>query len=578
VALVATLLMTTRMAADMILLGGLTLLLALNVLTPEQALSGLANPGLATVGVLYVVVAGLVDTGAIHAVGQRLLGRPSSISAAQLRLMLPVTGMSAFLNNTPVVAMLVPVIQDWCRRHRLSVSKLMIPLSYAAIFGGTCTLIGTSTNLIVHGLVLSQTELGPMHFFELAWIGVPSAVVGTLFVLGASRWLLPERIPPLQEREDPREYVIEMLVERTSPLVGRTIEEAGLRHLPGAFLAEIERGGSILPAVAPTERLQPDDRLGFVGIVESVVDLVKIKGLVPAPDQLFKLDAPRTERRLIEAVVSDTCPIAGKTIREGEFRSRYDAVVIAVARNGERVRGKLGDIELRPGDTLLIEGRPSFTAQQRNSRDFLLVHEIQGAKQPRHEKAWLAALILAGMVATATLGIFSMLEAGMIAAGLMVITRCTTGSSARASVDWSVLAVIGAALGIGVALETTGAAAAVADAWLDLAGSDPWLALAAVYAVASLFSAFITNNAAAVMLFPIAQATALDLGVSLWPFVIAIMMAASASFATPIGYQTNLMVYGPGGYRFADYVRIGLPLNVLLFATTMLIAPIVWPF
>ena len=578
VGLVAGLLVATRIPPDMILLGGLTLLLALDVLEPTQALSGLANPGLATVGVLYVVVAGLVDTGAIHAVGQRLLGRPRSVPSAQLRLMLPVTGMSAFLNNTPVVAMLVPVVQDWCRRHRLSTSKLMIPLSYAAILGGTCTLIGTSTNLIVHGLVLSETDLGPMRFFEIAWVGLPSAVLGIGFVLVASRWLLPARVPVFQEREDPREYAIEMLVERSSPLVSRTIEEAGLRQLPGAFLAEIERAGSILPAVAPTERLQAEDRLVFVGVVESVVDLVKIKGLVPAPDQLFKLDAPRAERRLIEAVVSNTSPVAGKTIKEGEFRSRYDAVVIAVARGGERVRGKLGDIELRAGDTLLLEARPSFARQHRNSRDFLLVHEIEGSTQPRHDRAWIAVVILAVMVAAATSGLVSMLEAAMIAAGLMVITRCTTGSSARASVDWSVLAVIGASLGIGQALEITGAAAEVAHSWVALAGADPWLALAAIYALTSLFSSFITNNAAAVILFPIAQATAQDLGVSLWPFVVVIMMAASASFATPLGYQTNLMVYGPGGYRFADFMRIGLPLNVLLAVATLLIAPRVWPF
>lgn len=571
-------LILTRIGPDLVLVGALTVLLVSRILPPSEALSGLSNPGLATVGVLYVVVAGLRDTGVVYSIGQWLLGRPRSIVSAQLRLMLPVAGISAFLNNTPLVAMMVPVVEDWCKRNRLPVSKFMIPLSYATILGGTCSLIGTSTNLIVYGLVLKNTNINHIGFFDIGLVGIPSAILGILYIVIASRWLLPERRGPLRELHDPREYTIEMLVENSSPLVGKTIEEAGLRHLSGAYLAEIERGDSVIPAVAPTERLRSGDRLVFFGIVESVVDLVKIKGLVPAPDQLFKLDAPRAERRLIEAVVSDTCPAVGKTIRDARFRSRYEAVVIAVARNGERVRGKLGDIVLRPGDTLLLEARPSFVEQHRNSRDFLLVSAIEDSAQPRHERAFISLVILAAMVGVAAFGILSMLEAAMIAAALMVITRCTTGSSARESVDWSVLTVIGASIGVGQALEYTGAAKVIAHSWVSLAGDNPWLALVAIYTITSAFTEFITNNAAAVLIFPIAQATAESIGVSFLPFVFAIMMAASASFATPIGYQTNLMVYGPGGYRFSDYIRIGLPLNVLLGIAAVLIIPVFWPF
>ena len=333
----------------------------------------------------------------------------------------------------------------------------------------------------------------------------------------------------------------------------------------------------MLLAVAPIERLQGGDRLVFVGIVDSVVDLVKSKDLVPAPDQLFKLDTPRPERALVEAVVSRVSPLVGQTIRDGRFRSRYGAVVIAVARDGERVRGKVGDIKLRAGDTLLIEARPSFLEQQRHSRDFLLVSEIPGATPPRHERATVSVLILLAMVvAAATFA--DMFLAALVASGLMIATRCTTSARARASIDWSVLAVIGASFGLGTALETTAAAAYLARAWLSYAGGGPWLALAVVYLVTMVFTEFITNNAAAVLVFPVAQATANALEVSFWPFVVAIMMAASASFATPIGYQTNLMVYGPGGYRFADYVRFGLPLNLLLAAVTICLIPLFWPF
>ena len=568
----------SRIAPDVILVGALTVLIVTGVVSADAALAGLGNPGLATVGVLYVVVAGLVDTGAVFAVAARLLGRPKSVFVAQARLMIPVATMSAFLNNIPIVAMLVPVVEDWSRRCHISVSKLMIPLSYATIFGGTCSLIGTSTNLVVHGLVLSATDLGAMSFFEIAWIGVPSAIVGILYMLVAGKWLLPERKPPLRQPEAAREYAIEMLVEDSSPLIGQTVEEAGLRHLPGAFLAEIERTDTILPAVAPTERLRAGDRLLFVGVVDSMVDLVRLRGLVPAPDQLFKLGAPRPERRLIEVVVSDSCPIVARTIRDGQFRSRYDAVVIAVARNGDRLRGKIGDVVLRAGDTLLLESRPSFLTQQRNSRDFLLVSEVQGAVLPRHDRASVAGGILALMVIAVVAGMLSMLEATLIAAALMLASRCTTINAARARIDWSVLTVIGASLGIGHALQITGAAEQLAGGLIGLAAGNPWLALAAVYLATSIVTAVVTNNAAAVLIFPIAQATAASLGVSFWPFIAIIMMAASASFATPIGYQTNLMVYGPGGYRFADYVRIGLPLNVILGALAVLLAPLIWPF
>src|SRR5690606_14857572 len=361
---------TSRIAPDLILVAALTVLIVGGVLPPGDALAGLGNPGLATVGVLYVVVAGLTDTGAVHSI-VRLLGRPRSVPAAQLRLMLPVTAMSGFLNNTPLVAMLVPVVEDWARSSRISVSKLMLPLSYAAILGGMFTVIGTSTNLVVHGLVLQSTDLGAMGFFSIGALGVPCAIAGIAYIVAFQRWLLPERKPPFRDNGDAREYSIEMLLEPSSPLIGRSVEEAGLRHLPGAFLAEIQRADTVLPAVSPSERLQANDRLLFVGAVDSLVDLLRLRGLVPAPDQLFKLDAPRPERRLFEVVVSATCPVVGRTIREGRFRSHYDAVVIAVARDGRRLRGKIGDIVLQAGDTLLLESRPSFSTQHGRSRDFL---------------------------------------------------------------------------------------------------------------------------------------------------------------------------------------------------------------
>lgn len=577
VAGVVGVLMATRLAADMVFLGGLTVLLLAGVLEPAQAFGGLANPGLLTVAVLYVVVSGVQETGGIHWIVQRLLGRPRSLAGAQIKLMAPVAGLSAFLNNTPVVAMLIPAVNEWARKFGLSASKLMIPLSYAAILGGTCTLIGTSTNLVVNGLVAERTD-SSLRMFDLAWVGVPVAVVGLVFIVATTRWLLPERKPPMARLRDPREYSVEMLVDPDGPLVGRTIEHAGLRHLSGMFLAEIDRDGQILPAVSPRERLHAGDRLVFVGVVDSVVELQKIRGLTPATDQVFKLEGLRSERIMVEAVVSGTCPVAGRTIRDGDFRSRYDAVVIAVARNGERLGGKIGDIVIQPGDTLLLEAKEAFLEQQRNNRDFFLVSQVEDSSPPRHERAPVAMLMLAVMVVTAGAGWLSLLEAALLAGGGMLLTGCCSVETARRNIDWSVILVIAAAFGLGEAMAETGVAREIAVTVIDLAGADPVLNLAAIYLLTALFTAVLTNNAAALLMFPIAMAVAGDLDVSVMPFVVAIMMAASASFATPIGYQTNLMVYGPGGYRFSDFLRMGLPLNLVTAVMAVAIIPWVWSF
>ncbi len=565
-------------APDVILLGALTALLVSGVLTPHQALAGLANEGMVTVGVLYVVVSGLRETGGIAWIAQHLLGRPKSLPQAQLKVMAPVATLSAFLNNTPVVAIFIPAIRDWAKRNRLSVSKLMIPLSYAAIAGGTCTLIGTSTNLVVNGLLIEETGLPSLSMFELSWIGVPLVILVILFVTLTSKWLLTERVPVIGQFADVREYTVEMLVEANSPLVGKSIEDAGLRQLPGLYLVEIERNGQPITAVSPHERLQDNDRLVFAGIVDSVIDLQKIRGLKPATNQVFKLDSPDEERTLVEAVLSDSSPLVGKSVREGQFRTRYNAAIIAVARNGKKIREKIGDIVLHPGDTLLLVSHPRFVDQQRNSRDFFLVSRLDDSRPPRHERASIAVAILCFMVISVVFGWLSILKAALLAAGLMIIARCTTASIARNAVDWQVLMVIAASFGIGTALQTTGAAAAVADTLVSLANGVPWLALALIFIATALFSALATNNAAAVLMFPIALLTARHLEVSILPFAITIMIAASASFATPIGYQTNLMVFGAGGYRFSDYLRIGIPLTVLVGLLTTVLVPLVWPF
>lgn len=572
------LLIGTRISADIVFLGGLTLLIVTQIVSPAQALVGFSNQGMLTVAAFYVVAAGLKETGAIQFVVDKIIGYSRSIRGAQVRIMAPVMIVSAFLNNTPVVASFIPAIEDWARKNRIAASKLLIPLSYAAILGGTCTLIGTSTNLIVNGLLIQEATTDAIGIFEPGLIGVPCAIAGFLYLTFFAKKLLPTRGSGYDTFKDPREYTIELIVNGDSSLPGKTVEEAGLRNLPGLFLAEIYRKDHIIAAVDPEQELQANDRLIFTGIVDSIVDLQQMKGLSPATDQIFKLDSERRERLLIEAVVSPTHPVNGKTIKKGRFRNIYDAVVLAVSRNGERVKEKVGDIRLKTGDTLLLEAHPNFLEQYKNSSDYYLTSGITNSRPPNYEKSGFAWGVLVIMITTVATGLLTMFQAAFLAAGLMIATGCCRAATAKNYVDWSVLLVIAATLGIGNALTQTGAATVLAEGFLSYVENSPHLALVGIYLSTWILTEMITNNAAAVLIFPIAISMAASFGVDYMPFVITIIMAASASFSTPIGYQTNLMVYGPGGYKFTDFTKIGLPLNLMVAAITIFLVPLIWPF
>ena len=381
---------------------------------------------------------------------------------------------------------------------------------------GVCTLIGTSTNLVVNGMVLDRYGAGDsplavgLGMFDIGMLGVPCAVVGITFVVLFGSRLLPDRRTLDEMFENPREYTLELQVSERSALAGRSIENAGLRQLPGAFLARagsrrsgafgrVTSGGA---AGGRPADLRGQHRLDAANCGTS-------RAWSPFPDQLFKLDAPRHQRCLVEAVVSDTCPLIGKTIREGRFRNVYNAVVIAVARNGERLQGKIGDMRLRPGDTLLIESHAGFVPRQKDSRDFYLVSGVENSSPRRFERAPLALRDPdLAMVLLAATGWLDMLTAALLAAAAMLLTGCCSPAQARRSVEWHVLLVIAAALGVGTALDKTGAASAIAGVMLGLVRDHPWLVLAMVYLVTTSFTEIITNNGAAALVFPIAMSTA----------------------------------------------------------------------
>ncbi|MCH2202892.1 MAG: SLC13 family permease [Fuerstiella sp.] len=576
-----------RLPADITLLGALTILLIYGVfdrangLSIEDGLKGFANPGVLTVAVLFVLADGLYRTGAFEWLGLQLLGVPKSQLSAQMRAMVPAAVLSAFLNNTPVVALMMPIINDWSRKYRISVSHLFLPLSYAAILGGTCTLIGTSTTIVINNQLREEMQLS---MFELSIVGLPSLIVGLGFIAAATRWLLPERRPAFTAMDDPREYTVEMIVQAGSPLVGKSIEAAGLRHLSGMYLMEINRRGTVIPAVGSETMLQARDQLVFVGVVSSVVDLQRIPGLEPAIDPLFQLDGPRSLRRLVEAVVSTSYPFLRMTVRDSEFRSHYNAAIIAVSRDGVRLTEKIGDIRLEPGDTILLEATDGFAKQQRNSRHFFLVSEVQNSSPVRHEHAWTARFLMFSFVLAASVltrwlpGSTATLLSALLVALLMILFRCTRASEARRSVDWNVITVMAAGIGIGKAMDVSGADDFIIQQLTHIVGQNPHAMLTAVFIIASLLSNMITAKAAAVITLNIAQAASESLGVLFAPFAIAVIMGCAACFATPFGYQTNMMVYGPGGYRSSDYLRLGVPLTILVGIVTLLIAPWVWPF
>lgn len=572
-----------RFGADLVLLSGIAVLLALGVIDTGEAISGFANPAVWTVAFLYIVAAGLRHTGAMTSITGSALGRPKTTAGAQTRIMLPVAGASAFLNNTPIVAMFLPVLKDWATRNNIPVSRLFMPLSFAAILGGTCTLIGTSTNLVVFGMIQQHNahgfDLPQLGMFTLAKVGVPLALVGIVYILVFGRVLLRNTDAQTPSVKDPREYMTSMRVSPNAGISGQTIEQAGLRHLPGLYLSRIERAGEHIFAVDPNTKLNSGDVLVFVGNVKSVVDLLRIKGLEPVTsEEVRKGLVPRHRAKLIEAVVSSSSPMLGVSIREGEFRSRYGAVVIAAHRSGERIAGKLGDIRLRAGDTLLLEAPGDFVGMHADSKDFYLVSELESSAAPGHHLAWVAVLVLVGLIVGMTVFSAHTMTVALVAALAMITFRCCTGPQARAAIDWQVFVIIGAAFGLGAAMEQSGLATLVAGLVLDVAQPMGLAAvLGALFVITAIFTNIITNNAAAVLMFPIAlEAWRAGDGWPFMPFAAVIAIAASAGFATPIGYQTNLMVMGPGGYKPTDFLRFGAPLTILTGIVCVILAPVVF--
>ena len=584
-----------KIGPDLIMATGLVILMITGVVNFDQATSGFAQRPLLMIAGLFVIAAAMQETGGIELIGRKLLGKPTSLVTAQLRMMIPVAVMSAFMNTTPIVAMYLPMVNKWSKSLNIQPSKLFMPLSFAAIFGGQGTMIGTGSNLIIMGLFIDwwqhppewvqavgvSAPSGAVTMWGAAWIGVPVAILGVAFIVLTSKWLLPNRESLKTAETRKREYEIKMSIEHGAAIVGKTIAAAGLRNLSGLYLYAIVRENQLIVPAYPQEVLQQEDKLIFVGDVNSVVDLRKTRGLKPAVEELRDFDGRPFARTMTEAVISGTSPLVGQTIRDSQFRTTYNAAILAVHRKGEHIDGKIGDIVLEPGDTLLLESAGEFLDTWKHSRHFYLVSELDNSRPTLHNKAWISIGILILLITLLTTGAIEHVASIWLCGLLLVLFKCISGPDARRAINFQVLIVIGAAMGIGQAVSHSGLAYFASSSLLDFAHEiqlGNYGSLFLIFVMTSVAAQLMTNYGASVIMFPIVIGTAHGLHVSPYPFIFTMMAAAGCNFMTPVTYQTNLMVYGPGGYTFMDFPKLGLPLTILVAILATLIAPQVFPF
>lgn len=554
---------------------GVVVLLAAGVITPGEALSGFANPAPATIAALYIVAAAISKTGALAPLVRGVLGEDRGTRNTLFRLTAPTVAASSFMNNSPIVAMLTPQVERWAIARGRSPSKLLMPLSFAAILGGVVTLMGTATNIVVSGL-LEADGYAPIGFFEITKIGLPIAIIGIATIVLLAPMVLPDRrSPSVTDDEEFRQFNVTM---RVLPEVdGQTVSEAGLRHLTGVFLAQIERSGELITPVAHDTILRTEDILRFIGRVDQVMDLQSMAGLVSTEDsQVARLDAKQFAH--YEAVVGTSSPLVGMTLRDIGFRERYQAVVTAIHRAGQRIDAKLGDVVLQIGDTLVVTGDRGWIGRWRERPDFALIARLDADPLVAGRRSLFTGLVVVAMVVLAATGVVPLVTAALLGAVAFVATRTLTPSDVRAAVDFDVIVTIAAAFGVAAGLESSGLANTAARGLIDaLGGFGAVGALAGVIIATVLLKEFVTNNAAALMILPLALATATELGLNPRTFALGVAIAAATPFLTPIGYQTNLMVYGPGGYRFTDYLRLGVPLTLIVIVMLVVGLPVVWP-
>lgn len=563
-----------RLTPGTAMLAGTFALLVTHVLTPAQALAGFSNVSVVTIGALYVLARAMQRTNALSALFTRLLKTGKGLKTELALILVPSAIISAFVNNTPVVTMMVPPLTAWADENNRTPSRYLLPMTYAVSLGGTLTLIGTSTNLLVSGL-MTNAKMPALGMFELTAIGIPVALVGVLVLIAVSPILLGQRRAARDAfTAGMGEFAVTMIVVPGGPLDGQTVESAGLRHLRSVFLVELRRRNDTISPVAPSTELASGDQLIFVGRPDDILDLQRIKGL--SSTEAGHLESfVGGQHAYFEGVVGPGSILVGRTLKEVGFRARYQGAVIAIQRAGERIHAKLGNVVLRAGDTLLFIADPGF-----QRADFLIVNRIGLAisKWTQRRGRWTGLLFLAVVIAAST-GLVPLLDAACVAAAIVIAARVLTATEARDAVDLEVLFVVAGSFAIGAAVEKSGLGALLGNAVFEVCSPfGPRGALLGVMLTTVALAQVLTCNAAAAVAFPLAMALAHQLGLDPRPFAIAVTIAGSSSYMTPLGYQTKMMVYGPGGYRFADYFKLGAPLTVAVVAVSVVVIPMFWSF
>ena len=565
----------TKWRSDMVFLGAIGVLYVTGVLDAKEAFSGFSGTSVVTVGVLFVVVAGLMHTGVLQWIVKHLLGAPDSYSKAVVRLMLPVAALSSFLSNTTVVTLFVNIVKMWAKKLGVAPSKLLIPLSYASGMGGVCTLIGTPPNLIISGLYEEKTGEA-MNILTTTIPGLFCLAVGVLSVI-AMRRLLPDRKTSENAFEQTREYTGELLVPSDNPHVGQTLGEAGLLHVKGSTLIEMYHYDNVLSPITEDEFIMGGDHLVYAGQIEDILEMVETHDLVSANQLIFTLDEKEANNyRLFTAYVTFGSSLIGKTMNSCSFEKDNNVIMVAAARLGERIKEAPGNVVLQAGDTLLLICPKHFNFNTASlSRD---LHFFESEDVPYYGHGTLiSSAIMIAMVALSALGVMPLLQCAFLAAAAMLVCRCCNMEQAMKAINWEILIVFAGSAVLGLAIQKTGIAECLANGILNVCGTNPIVLMAAVCLVGTFVTEFISNTAAGAMFFPIMYEAAEKLGYEPFPFLVALMISVSSSFATPIGSPTHMLVYGPGGYRFSDFLRIGLPMNFIILAANIFIVNILYP-
>lgn len=566
--------------ADFLIFLVLVIFLITGVISSEQALSGFSNEGMLTVLLLFIIAGAIQKHGIIELVIYKLLGKTKTIKKSMLKILLPVGVSSAFLNNTPIVVALTPIIREWAVDNGYSPSKFLIPLSYITILGGTITMIGTSTILVVHGLLLGAGLEG-FSFFSLSVVGVPITIAGLIYLMTIGYKLLPEHLGAKEQiSQETKEFLAEAIIEENFEYGDSTVTELGQNVLDGIYIIEIIRNNSRVYPVTGDTKIVSGDHIVFSGSLNTIGRIQKFKGVkIKTGTELTLNDVSNKDSHLIEAVVSHNSSLLNKTLKQANFKTRYDAGVIAIHRNNQRIKSRVGDIVLKTGDTLLLLADNAFIDSHKYSADFYVVTDVAPPENLNQDmrKGWISLIALISMILVVTLGWLTMLEAMMVLVVLMIGFKFISPNEIKKFVQFDVILLIASAFAVGAAMTESGLAEYIARGLTTLAAPLGIMGvIVIIYIVTNMFTEIITNSAAAVLMFPIALEVSAGMGIDYVGLIVTVAIAASASFMTPIGYQTNLIVYGPGGYKFSDYLKVGAPLSFITMTIASVVIYMVW--